>query len=323
MFEYDSLFFALALALILDALLGDPRWLYRIFPHPIVLQGRLIAMLERSLLRRGATAVSHIRKGGVLILVVVLVSVAIGIVIQSLCLQGSYGWIWLGMVMSMFLSQRSLADHVGAVGSGLDQGVEQGRGAVAHIVGRDPEHLDEHGVARAAVESLAENFSDGVVAPVFWGLLLGLPGLMAYKAINTADSMIGHRSERYLYFGRIAAKLDDAANWLPARLSGLIILAAAAFMPAARFDRSLQAIGRDARNHRSPNAGWPEAAMAGALDFRLAGPRYYDGEMTQDSWMGDGRPDLTSSSIKMALRLFWLSCDLLFLVVLVMSLMMI
>ncbi len=323
MFEYDSLFFALALALILDALLGDPRWLYRVFPHPIALQGRLIAMLERSLLRPGATAVSQVRQGGVLILVVVLVSVAIGVVIQSLCLQSQYGWIWLGIVMSVFLAQRSLADHVGAVGSELDRGLEQGRAAVAHIVGRDPEHLDEHGVARASVESLAENFSDGVVAPVFWGLLLGLPGLLAYKAINTADSMIGHRSKRYLYFGRVAAKLDDAVNWIPARLSGLIILAAAAFMPGARFDRSLQAIGRDARHHRSPNAGWPEAAMAGALDFRLAGPRHYDGEMTKDSWMGDGRLDLTSGSIKTALRLFWLSCDLLFLVVLVFSLMMI
>jgi adenosylcobinamide-phosphate synthase len=174
---------------------------------------------------------------------------------------------------------------------------------VADIVGRDPASLDAHGVARAAIESTAENLADGVVAPLFWGVLFGLPGMAAYKAINTLDSMIGHRSPRYVHFGRFAARLDDVANWLPARLSALLILGAALCLPGMTPGAGWRAIWRDGSRHRSVNAGWPEAAMAGALGLRLAGPRRYAGELVEDAWMGDGRPAATPADIRRGLRL--------------------
>ncbi|MGI9452609.1 MAG: adenosylcobinamide-phosphate synthase CbiB [Geminicoccaceae bacterium] len=315
MFLFEGILFALLLALVLDGLFGDPARLYRRMPHPAALMGQAIAWLEKRAFRTASTEKALFHRGRAMTIGLVIAAAAIGLALQWLCVLIPYGWMLLGVLMSSLLAQRSLADHVGAVGVGLDQGLQQGREAVAHIVGRDPEALDEHGVARAAVESLAENFSDGVVAPVFWGLLLGLPGMLAYKMINTADSMIGYQSERYLHFGRFAAKLDDIVNWLPARLSGLLIAIAALFMPRARFDKALRAMRRDARNHRSPNAGWPEAAMAGALDFRIAGPRSCHGMTTERYWMGDGTPDLTSHDIKKALGLFWRSCCLLFFLV--------
>ena len=178
----------------------------------------------------------------------------------------------------MLVAQRSLYDHVAAVALALDRGgLAAGREAVRHIVGRDPSRLDAHGVARAAIESLAENFSDGVVAPVFWYLLLGLPGLFAYKMANTLDSMIGHKTPHYLAFGWAAARFDDLANLAPARISGVLIAAAAVFAEKGRPGRALAIMLRDGAKHRSPNAGWPEGAMAGALDLALAGPRHYAG----------------------------------------------
>jgi adenosylcobinamide-phosphate synthase len=179
---------------------------------------------------------------------------------------------------------------------------------VGHIVGRDPASLDAHGVARAAIESTAENFADGVVAPLFWGVLLGLPGMAAYKAINTLDSMIGHRTPRHRHFGRFAARLDDFANWLPARLSALLILAAAVCLPGATPAAGWRAMWRDAPRHRSPNAGWPEAAMAGVLGLRLAGPRRYAGVAVDDAWMGDGRAAATVTDIRRGLRLLVSAC---------------
>ena len=158
-------------------------------------------------------------------------------------------------------------------------------------------------MARAAIESTAENFADGVVAPLFWGLLLGLPGMLAYKAINTLDSMIGHRSARYLHFGRFAARLDDLVNWLPARLAALLLLGAAMAQRDATPAQGWRALWRDAPRHRSPNAGWPEAAMAGCLGLRLAGPRHYGGEPVDDAWMGAGRAAATVADIRRALRL--------------------
>jgi adenosylcobinamide-phosphate synthase len=218
------------------------------------------------------------------------------------------GWLSLGLAMSTLVAARGLYDHVSAVAAGLDQGLAEGRRAVAHIVGRDPASLDAHGVARAAIESTAENFADGVMAPLFWGVLLGLPGMAAYKAINTLDSMIGHRSPRYRHFGRFAARLDDLANWLPARLAAFLILAAALCLPGTTPRAGWRAMLRDAPRHRSPNAGWPEAAMAGALGLRLAGPRRYAGELVGDAWMGAGRAATTPNDIRRALRLFVLAC---------------
>ena len=317
LFVSEYLLLATAFALILDGIIGDPPWLYRHVLHPVAILGSLIGGLERYFFRTNGTADDMIRRGQLVVILLVFASFLVGIIIQWLCMQLPFGWVLLGIMMSPLLAQRSLAEHVEAVGNGLDQGLDHGREAVSHIVGRDPNQLDEHGVARASIESLAENFSDGVVAPVFWGLLFGLPGMLAYKAINTADSMIGYKSERYLYFGKAVAKLDDVVNWVPARVSGLLISTAARLMPGARFGRSLQTMARDAGHHRSPNAGWPEAAMAGALDIRLSGPRSYNGIMTEDRWIGDGKIELASNDIERAVRLFWWSCGVLLVLILV------
>jgi adenosylcobinamide-phosphate synthase len=197
-----------------------------------------------------------------------------------------------------------LPRRLGSGGGVLDLGLAKARAAVAHIVGRDPARLDAHGVARAAAESLAENFSDGVVAPLFWFAIAGLPGLCAYKAVNTLDSMIGQRDPRYERFGKAAARLDDAVNWVPARLAGLILVAAARFLPEARARDAWRAVRRDARRHRSPNAGWQEAALAGALGFRLAGPREYPDGPVEDAWMGDGHAELDAAALRASLRLY-------------------
>ena len=214
----------------------------------------------------------------------------------------------LGMLSSTLLAQRSLYQHVRAVGDGLRQnGLAGGRAAVARIVGRNPENLDEAGVVRAAIESLAENFSDGVVAPAFWCALGGLPGLVFYKAVNTADSMIGHRTERHAAFGWAAARLDDAINLPASRLAAIWIVLASMFAGAAPLE-AWRAVWRDAGKHRSPNAGWPEAAMAGALGLKLAGPRVYGTTRIDDGWMGDGRAEASLADLDRALALYRRAC---------------
>ncbi|HEY2113391.1 MAG TPA: cobalamin biosynthesis protein, partial [Dongiaceae bacterium] len=207
-------------------------------------------------------------------------------------------------------AQNSLYRHVAAVARRLrEEGLAGGRRAVARIVGRDPESLDEAGVSRAALESLAENFSDGVTAPLFLALLLGLSGILAYKAMNTADSMIGHRTPRHLAFGWASARLDDLLNLIPARLAGLVLAATAFLLPGMSAAEALRAMARDARRHRSPNAGWPEAAMAGALGLAFAGPRRYGGEIVEDHWMNaGGRRDATAADIRRGLSLYVGAC---------------
>jgi adenosylcobinamide-phosphate synthase len=303
---------ALLLALLLDALIGDPAWLYRGVPHPIVLIGRAVAWLERRWLDLEQPPAARRQAGRRLALAIVLASALIGLGLQWLCLRLPLGWLLLGLLMSSLVAQRGLYEHVAAVAAGLDEGLPEGRAAVAHIVGRDPDQLDAPAVARAAIESTAENFSDGVAAPLLWGVVLGLPGMLAYKAINTADSMIGHRSPRYVDFGRFAARLDDVACWLPARLSALLILAAACLSRGATPAAGWRALRRDAAKHRSVNAGWPEAAMAGCLGLRLAGPRRYAGQMVDDAWMGDGTPLATAADIRRALRILVRACILTF-----------
>jgi adenosylcobinamide-phosphate synthase len=293
----------LLLALALDALIGDPAWLYRRLPHPVALIGRALAALETRWLDPAASAAAQRRRGAAASLLVIAASTAIGLALQTLCQALPYGWLALALLMSTLLAWRGLDRHVAAVASGLERSLADGRRAVARIVGRDPESLDAHAVARAAIESAAENFSDGVLAPLLWGLLLGLPGMLAYKAINTADSMIGHRSPRFVHFGRFAARLDDAANWLPARLTAFLILIAAALTPGTSPTAGWRALRADARRHRSPNAGWPEAATAGCLGLRLAGPRRYEGRLVDDAWMGEGRTDATPADIRHALDL--------------------
>ena len=301
---------ALLLAMAVDALFGDPRWLWRHLAHPVVGMGWIIARLEGRWLDPAMSAADQARRGLITSLLVIGLSAAVALAVQELCARSTVGWVVLVLAMSTLIAARGLYEHVAAVAAGLEQGLAEGRRTVAHIVGRDPASLDAHGVARAAIESTAENFADGVVALLLWGVLFGLPGMAAYKAINTLDSMIGHRSPRYVHFGRFAARLDDVANWLPARLSALLILGAALCLPGMTPGAGWRAMWRDASRHRSVNAGWPEAAMAGALGLRLAGPRRYAGELVDDAWMGNGRAAATPSDIRRGLRLLILACGL-------------
>lgn len=300
----------LLLALLLDATFGEPARLYARVPHPAVLLGRLVGALDRGLNHDGMVQTRR-RAAGVLAVALLVGATALPAALLTALLSAlPAGWIVEAALASTLVAQRSLYEHVAAVAHGLERGgLAAGRRAVAMIVGRDPESLDEAGVARAAIESCAENFSDGVVAPVFWFALLGLPGLVAYKAINTADSMIGHRTPRHEAFGWAAARLDDLANLVPARLSGLLIALASPLAGGAPPGAALDAMRRDARHHRSPNAGWPEAAMAAALGLALAGPRRYAGRVVEDRWMNAaGRRDAGSADIRRALAILVTAC---------------
>ena len=300
---YDPFLLAFA-ALAADAALGDPPALYRKVPHPVALMGRAIEILEARLNDAGASDRQRLARGGAVVLGVSLAAAGAGALVHALASAAPAGAAVEAIVASTLIAYRSLRDHVGAVTRGLRLGIGEARAAVAHIVGRDSASLDPPAVARAAMESLAENFADAVVAPIFWYVLLGLPGLLAYKAVNTLDSMIAHRDPRHLHFGRIAARVDDVANWIPARLAAGLLVLAALFAPGASAGAALRAARRDAGRHRSVNAGWPEAAMAGALGFAIAGPRRYDGRVVEDAWMGDGRRDLGAADVYAGLRLY-------------------
>lgn len=298
----------LALALALDALVGDMGWIFRTASHPVALLGRAVGFLEKKLNRARRSDRARLLRGAVVVVVVAIGSIGLGLAFAALI--ESYD-LWLAelVIVAVLVAQRGLYNHVRAVAKALAAGgLDAGRVAVAHIVGRDPARLDKGGVARAAIESLAENFADGVIAPVFWYLLLGLPGLFFCKAVNTMDSMLGHRNERFLMFGRAAARLDDAVMWLPARLAAGFLIIGASVTPSGNPFRAMRTVARDARKHPSVNAGWPEAAMAGALDFALGGPRAYDGGVEESIWIGKGRADLTPPDINRALYLFVAAC---------------
>jgi adenosylcobinamide-phosphate synthase len=302
-------FFALLAGLALDAVAGDMRLLFRLVPHPVAAIGGLIAALERRLNResrgRGALRV----RGALVVLAVVGLAAACGWLVLMVARHTRWGWLIEVFAIGVLIAQRSLYDHVFAVCRALESGgLSAGRAAVSRIVGRDPNSLDEYAVARAGIESLFENFSDGVVAPVFWYVLLGLPGLFAYKAVNTLDSMIAHRSPRYIDFGAFAARLDTAANFVPARLAALIVAVAALVVPQGSPAAAFKIMLRDARKHRSVNAGWPEGAAAGALGLALAGPRRYGADLVNDPWIGDGRARATPSDMRRALYLFVAAC---------------
>lgn len=299
--NFDLLALLLA-ALLLDAIVGEAGPLFRHVPHPVALIGRLIAFLERKLNREQRSTLDRRWRGVLTVLLVTGFCFAIGWGIAWSSHRYVAGQAAELILLTFLIAQRSLFDHVRAVGLALrDDGLIAGRRAVAHIVGRDPHKLDSHAVARAAIESCAENFSDGVVAPVFWYALFGLPGVLVYKAVNTMDSMIGHKSPRYLAFGMAAARLDDAMNLVPARLAALLIVLASLFLPGGRPGSAVATVWRDARCHRSPNAGWPEAAMAGALGLALAGPRHYAEGLVMDAWMGRGDPQATPKDIRRSL----------------------
>lgn len=299
----------LLVALAVDALFGDMPAIFRRIPHPIVLAGRAIAFFDRKLNREVRSERSRRERGIITVVVLVVGAALLGLLVQRACRGSLPGAAVEVLVITLLVAQRSLFDHVAAVARALHRGgLAGGREAVQHIVGRDPMSLDIYGVARAAIESLAENFSDGVVAPVFWYLLFGLPGLFAYKMANTLDSMIGHRTPRYRSFGWAAARLDDVLNTVPAPLSGLLLVTATVFTKRGRPGHALSIMLRDGRKHHSPNAGWPESAMAGALDLALAGPRRYPEGLVADPWLGDGSARAATSDVTRALQLYRLAC---------------
>ncbi|WP_245427776.1 adenosylcobinamide-phosphate synthase CbiB [Bradyrhizobium sp. MOS003] len=291
---------AMVLAMAVDALLGWPSWLFARIGHPVTWLGRMIGAID-SAWNRASDPPAFRRGAGIAgALVVIAFSVAVGWVLQVLLPQGWIQIALLGVLAWPVVALRSLHDHVAAVADPLLAGnIAAARDAVSRIVGRDPAALDEAGIARAAIESLAENASDGIVAPVVWGALFGLPGILGYKAINTLDSMIGHRSERHEAFGWAAARIDDVANFIPARLTGFLFV-----LLAPRRSDALSCMTRDARRHRSPNAGWPEAAMAGGLGVRLSGPRIYHGSITNEPWLNEGARDPRAADMAEALTVY-------------------
>jgi adenosylcobinamide-phosphate synthase len=292
------------LAMLFELGLGYPERLTRAIGHPVIWIGRFIGMLECELNRETSTPQAR-RIGGVATIAIVLCIVgAIAFFVQHALLRLPFGVVLTALLASSLLAQRSLHRHVANVATALETGgVPAGRAAVAHIVGRDTAALNAAGVARAAIESLAENFSDAIVAPVFWMVIGGLPGVALYKAINTADSMIGHRTPRYADFGWAAARLDDLVNLPAARFTALLLVAAAALGRDTSPGAAWRAVRRDAAFHRSPSAGYPEAAVAGALDLALAGPRAYGGRQVEDAFIGDGR-DADARDIRRALALY-------------------
>lgn len=314
----------LLVALLLDRKIGDPDWLWARLPHPVVVFGKAIALFDRQLNRVELSAGERRRNGVVSIVILLALSVVAGLLLTRFFdALGPLGFLAEILLVAVLLAQKSLADHVGAVARALrDGGLDGGRRAVSMIVGRDPQTLDESGVCRAAIESLSENFADGVVAPALWFAIAGLPGILAYKMLNTADSMIGHKSERYLHFGWASARLDDLANWPAARLSMLLIAAGAAAAKGGEAGRNAMNVAlRDAGLHRSPNSGWPEAAMAGALDIRLAGPRVYGGTLVSEPMMnGAGRAAVHAGDIEQGIAVFYAACTALFIATALVSL---
>ena len=290
----------LLLALLIEAALGYSDRVVRAIGHPVMWIGRAIAVFDRDWNDPARSFAARRAKGVVATLILVLLSGTAGYAVQAML-----PIVVVAVMASSLLAQRSLHDHVARVAQALETGgLEAGREAVSHIVGRDPLSLDEAGVARAAIESLAENFADGVVAPAFWIGVGGLAGGAIYKAVNTADSMVGHLTPRHAAFGWAAARLDDVLNLPASRFAALLLVGAAALLPGTDARAAWRAVWRDARHHRSPNAGWPEAAMAGALGLALAGPRIYGGVLVEDRCMGDGRRGANAADIRRALHLF-------------------
>ncbi len=298
------------LALVIEAALGYPDWLYRAIGHPVGWMGALLGRLDAVLNRPGMSFAVRRGAGPAALILLLGATAAVTVPLQIRFGQSALGLVVLAILAASLPAQRGLHAHVRAVADALDRkGLAGARQAVSMIVGRNPAALDEAGVARAAIESLAENFSDGVVAPAVWLALGGLPGGALYKAANTADSMIGHKSERHLAFGWAAARFDDLVNLPASRLAALWIILAAPLCGSSA-SAAWHAVRRDASRHRSPNAGWPEAAMAGALGLKLNGPRVYGDTMVQDAHMGDGRRNATAADIRKALTLYRTACAL-------------
>ena len=291
---------AMAVAMAVDAVIGWPAWLFARIGHPVTWIGWLINVLDTNWNRTSDKPALRRAAGIVAALLVIAISAILGWAAQAALPSGWARVVVVGVLSWPLVAMRSLGDHVAAVADPLQvDDLARARAAVGRIGGRDPATLDEAGIARAAIESLAENASDGIVAPVFWGALFGLPGIAGYKAINTLDSMIGHRTPRHDAFGWAAARIDDVANFIPARLTGALFA-----VVGARASEAMSCMARDARRHRSPNAGWPEAAMAGALGVRLSGPRVYHGNAADEPWLNDGARDPHARDIQHGLTIY-------------------
>ncbi|MES0868032.1 adenosylcobinamide-phosphate synthase CbiB [Pseudovibrio sp. SCP19] len=315
LFFEDTLWIVL-LAILLDAVIGDPNWLWSRLPHPVTLFGKQISQLESWYNKTSFSAKRRKTNGVITLLSLIATAGIVGTLLQT-TLEGSVlGNILLALIGMTLIAQKSLYEHVARVRDALRySGLTEAREQVSMIVGRNPEYLDEAGVSRAAIESCSENFSDGVVAPIFWFAVLGLPGLLIYKAVNTADSMIGHKNETYEDFGWASARFDDLINLPASRLSGLLIVLSA-FISGRAYKAAFTTIIREAKNHRSPNAGWPEAAMAGALGIALAGPRQYTEYRVEDPFMNaSGRKAADADDIDGSLKLMGISCALLVLLI--------
>jgi adenosylcobinamide-phosphate synthase len=313
-------FSAVTLALGIERLLGFPPSLQATIGHPVEWLGNLLRRFDEGFYDPKAGTTAQRLRGAVALIALMLAAGIPAMLMANYLWQYPHGWIVEALLATTLIAQNSLSQHVGDVQAGLARSLADGRRAVAQIVGRDPAALDESGVSRAALESLAENTSDGIVAPVLWYALLGLPGIAVYKAINTADSMIGHKSARYLHFGWAAARLDDLVNLPAARLTGLLFALAAAWQDRTRFFPVLSVMWRDAGKHQSPNAGWPEAAMAAALEVKFGGPRSYQDETVALPWLGEGRELLHRDDIGRGLRLFNTAMTILFVAVLIIAL---
>jgi adenosylcobinamide-phosphate synthase len=305
-------FTAATLALLIERLFGFPKPLYVKIGHPVEWIGTILAKLEAQLYEPEVEALQARLRGLAALLVLLFIVVVPAVLIGSFLSTFKFGWVIEALLATAFIAQHSLYEHVSAVGRGLDTSLIEGRKAVAKLVGRDSAALDETGVVKGALESLAENTSDAIVAPVFWFVLLGLPGIVAYKAINTADSMIGHKSERYIHFGWAAARLDDLINLPASRITGLLFVGAAAWNDSERGKIALQAMWRDASKHQSPNAGWPESALAASFGVKFGGPRSYAGTRVDLPWMGEGREVLNRDDIRKGLRLYGTAMTFLF-----------
>ncbi len=294
-------FLTFAIALLLDYKFGWPKGLHISISHPVIWSGKSISFIEKQL--NIGSDNERLIKGGLaalaLTLMAYLLGIFISVVLRNLASSNVIVCVVMAFLAWPLLASHSMKTHITDILRPLESNdIDNSRIAVSMIVGRNPNTLDQNGIRRAAIESLAENTSDGIIAPLFWGLLLGLPGIMAYKMINTLDSMIGYKNDRYLYFGRVAARLDDVANWIPARLTAFL------YAICTKDFSILKNIRLTANKHRSPNAGWPETTMARILNIRLSGPRTYGDERTDDAWLNETAPDPNNAALETALLIF-------------------
>ena len=305
----------LIIAILIDLIVGDPNWLWKWTGHPVAFFAKFIDACENLRVNSISPTADKV-SGFIVIITLTLISIFVGFILINLLSESLIGILVCTIIASIFIAQKDLYVHVKQVYRALSKkNLSESRDCVAKIVGRDTTQLDESGVARAAIESTAENISDGIVAPVFWCILFGLPGLLAYKAINTADSIIGYKNEKYKNFGWATARLDDLVNYIPSRLSGLLISACAPIVHG-RIRSAISTMFKDASKHNSPNAGWPEASMAGILGIALAGPRIYPTHQEDGDWINAiGRKEVDSNDVKNALKILLAVCLLQLLII--------